>query len=315
MAASPAWAQQEELWLDTQSAAPVTGQTVLKPGWPYLVTIQGTFNVWGNTIVPGVKSLQPESAPMFPSPKGTSRNVGFDPEFVFAWSKGHALEKRPEPGAQRSGLIELSLDGGKAWKHPASTAAFNATEHAYGYEVTGASAALQVRIADKPVTDNTGRLKVVVVPAEELWLDTRSATAVPSKLVLQKGKPYRVTMQGTFNVWKNDIVAGAQSGQPEPAPMFPNPNIANRNVGLDPEFAFAGVKAPGTAPSRASLIELSLDGGKTWKHPASTAAFNATEHRYTYDVTGEEVPLQVRFADSQVSDNFGLVRIFVLPGA
>ncbi|NOJ79645.1 hypothetical protein [Myxococcus xanthus] len=39
------------------------------------------------------------------------------------------------------------------------------------------------------------------------------------------------------------------------------------------------------------------------------------EHKYTYDLTGEDAPLQVRFADGPVNDNSGLVRILVLPGA
>ncbi|WP_434348104.1 hypothetical protein ACN6A1_10325 [Myxococcus virescens] len=150
---------------------------------------------------------------------------------------------------------------------------------------------------------------------EEVWLDTRSAAPVMSQMVLKQGWPHLVTLQGTFNVWGNNIVPGPQSGQPEPAPMFPSPGVTNRNVGFDPEFVFAGVKPPATAPLRASSVQVSLDGGKTWKHPASTADFNAAEHKYTYDLTGEDAPLQVRFADAPVNDNSGLVRILVLPGA
>ncbi|MFY1825982.1 hypothetical protein ACN47A_08725 [Myxococcus fulvus] len=313
--ATSAGAQQEPLWLDTRSAAPVASPAALKKGWPHLVTLQGTYNVWGADIVPGLNSQQPEPAPMFPSPSATNRNVGFDPEFVFAWPKGHAMEKSPEPAPRRASAIELSLDGGKTWKHPASTAAFNAKEHKYGYELTGEDAALQVRIADKPVADNSGRLQIVVVPAEELWLDTRSGAAIPSTMVLQKGRPYRVTMQGTFNVWGNNIVAGDKSGQPEASPMFPSPKVTNRNVGFDPEFAFAGVRAPATSPVRHQAIQVSLDGGKTWKHPASTAAFDAAEHKYTYEVTGEDAVLQVRISDTPISDNSGRLRILVLPGA
>lgn len=308
LVATSAWAQQEELWLESRSAAPVPSKMVLKKGRPYLLTMQGTYTVWGNNVVPGEQSGQPEAAPMFPSPGVATRNVAADPEFVFAGVKA------PGTAPLRSNAIQISLDGGKTWKHPASTASFNATDHKYAYELMGEDTALQVRIADKPVSDNFGRLRIFVLPAEELWLETRSAAPVPSQMMLEKGKPYRVTMQGTFNVWGNNIVPGEQSGQPEPAPMFPSPG-ANRNVGFDPEFIFAGVKAPGTAPMRHGPIQVSLDGGKTWKHPASTASFNATDHRYTYELMGDGNALQVRFSDNPVSDNSGRVQIFLLPGA
>lgn len=150
---------------------------------------------------------------------------------------------------------------------------------------------------------------------EELWLDSRSAAPVLGQAVLKKGRPYLVTMQGTYTVWGNNIVPGVQSGQPEPAPMFPSPNVAVRNVGFDPEFAFAGVKAPASAPVRVPVIEISLDGGKTWKHPATTEAFNAPEHKYTYEVMGEDSVLQVRINDRPVTDNAGRLQIFLLPGA
>ncbi|XXF80206.1 hypothetical protein P2318_10770 [Myxococcaceae bacterium GXIMD 01537] len=309
LVATSAWAQQEELWLDSRSAVPALGQAVLKKGRPYLVTMQGTYTVWGSNIAPGPQTGQPEPAPMFPSPNVPARNVGLDPEFVFAGVKASAS------APVRHSTIEISLDGGKTWKHPATTAAFNATEHKYAYALTGEDSALQARIIDRPVTDNAGRLQLVVVPAEELWLDSRSAAPVPSQAVLKKGKPYLVTMQGTYTVWGNNIAPGAQSGQPKPAPMFPSPNVPARNVGFDPEFAFAGVRAPASAPVRNPTIQISLDGGKTWKRPATTAAFNATEHKYTYEVTGEDSVLQVRINDKPVSDNAGRLQIFVLPGA
>ncbi|MFY2558290.1 hypothetical protein ACN469_11720 [Corallococcus terminator] len=63
------------------------------------------------------------------------------------------------------------------------------------------------------------------------------------------------------------------------------------------------MKAPGTAPQRAGAIQVSLDEGKNWKHPATTAAFNATEHKYTYDLMVEDALQQVRFADTPISDN------------
>ncbi|MFE8605467.1 hypothetical protein [Archangium violaceum] len=72
---------------------------------------------------------------------------------------------------------------------------------------------------------------------------------------------------------------------------------------------------PGRSTPSSSAIQVSLDGGKTWKHPASTASFNATDHRYTYELMGEDNALQVRFSDNPISDNSGRVQIFLLPGA
>ena len=154
----------EELWLDAQSAAPVSSQRVLEKGKPYRITMQGTFTVWGNSIDAGTRSLQPEAAPMFPSPKGRTRNVGADPEFIFAWSKDHALEKNPEPAPVRNIIIQVSLDGGKTWKHPATPDSFSAQVHQYTYELMGDGNALQVRINDKPLADNFGRLQIFLLP-------------------------------------------------------------------------------------------------------------------------------------------------------
>jgi hypothetical protein len=155
----------EELWLDSQSAAPVSSQRVLEKGKLYRVTMQGTYTVWGSNIDAGARSLQPEAAPLFPSPKGGTRNVGADPEFIFAWSKGHALEKNPEPAPLRNTIIQVSLDGGKTWKHPATPDSFSAKEHKYTYELMGDGNALQLRINDKPVSDNFGRLQIFLLPS------------------------------------------------------------------------------------------------------------------------------------------------------
>jgi hypothetical protein len=322
LAAAPAWAQKEELWLDSRSGAPLPSTMVLKQGTPYLLTMQGTYSTWGSLATPGANSGKPEPKPMFPSPKGSNSLVGIDPEFVFAWPKGSGLERSPEPSPRRVSTIEVSLDGGKTWKHPASTAPFNATDHAYNYELAGGDNALQVRLIDRPYGDNAGRVRISVQPAEELWLDSRSGTPIHSEMVLEKGKPYRFTMQGTFSAWGSLATPGANSGTPDPKPMFPSSSGVNQQVGVDPEFVFAWPKGSGLersaepSPRRnTSSIEISLDGGKTWKHPASTAPFNATDHKYTYEVTGDGNALQVRFLDRPYGDNSGRVRIFLLPAA
>ncbi len=321
LAAAPAWAQKEELWLDSQSGTPITSTAVLERGTPYLLTMKGTYSAWGSLAIPGANSGKTEPAPMFPSPKGANQQVGIDPEFVFAWPKGSGLERSPEPAPLRNSTIEVSLDGGKTWKHPTSTAPFNATDHAYNYELAGDGSALQVRLVDNPHSDNYGRVQISVQPAEELWLDTRSGTPIRSELVLERGKPYRVWMQGTYSAWGGMANPGARSGKSEPAPMFPSPKGANQQVGLDPEFVYAWPKGSSLersaepSPRRASTIEVSLDGGKTWKHPTSTATFNATDHKYSYELMGDGNAVQVRFLDKPYGDNYGRVRIFVLPGA
>ncbi|WNG19000.1 hypothetical protein F0U63_33185 [Cystobacter fuscus] len=322
LAGAPAWAQKEELWLETQSATPIRGTAALKRGTPYLLTMKGTYNTWKTLDKTGSKSGKPEPTPMFPSPKGANKLVGIDPEFVFAWPTDSSLDKGSQPSPVRASSIQVSLDGGKTWKHPSSTAPFNATDHAYNYELAGDDNALQVRFVDSPYSDNYGRVQISVQPAEELWLDSRSGAPIRSELVLEKGKPYRFTMQGTFSAWGGFTTVGANSGKPDPSPMFPSPNRANQQVGIDPEFVFAWPKGSGLerssepSPRRnTGSIEISLDGGKTWKHPSSTAPFNATDHKYTYEVSGDGNALQVRFLDKPYGDNSGRVRIFLLPGA
>ena len=100
---------------------------------------------------------------MFPSAKGANGLVGLDPEFLFAWPSGTAFNVSTEPVPRRSALIEVSVDGGKTWKHPTTKDAFN-PEHKYTYELTGAGNALQVRTIDKPVGDNYGRVQITVQP-------------------------------------------------------------------------------------------------------------------------------------------------------
>ena len=154
----------EQLWLENQSNTPITSKTVLEQGKPYRLTMQGTYSMWQLFTTPSNKAMKPEPTPMFPSAKGENKLVGLDPEFYFSWPYGSALGTGTGAAPRRSGLIEFSLDGGKTWKHPASTAPFNATEHKYTYELTGEGNALQVRNIDKPAGDNYGRVQITVQP-------------------------------------------------------------------------------------------------------------------------------------------------------
>lgn len=69
LAAPSAWAQKEELWLDSRSGTPILSQMVLERGTPYLITMQGTYSAWGTLANPSAKAGKPDPAPMFPSPR------------------------------------------------------------------------------------------------------------------------------------------------------------------------------------------------------------------------------------------------------
>ena len=137
---------------------------MLEQGKPYSLTMKGTYSAWKTFAPIGTKSGKTEPAPLFPSPKGANKEVGVDPEFVFAWPQGSSLEKSPEPSPRRMSSIEVSVDGGKTWKHPANTQAFDAAGHEYTYELTGAESALQVRLVDNPYADNSGRVRISLLP-------------------------------------------------------------------------------------------------------------------------------------------------------
>jgi hypothetical protein len=240
-------------------------------------------------------------------------NIGHYPSAQAKVEQGYALTgggctvtaTKPIPGLGTP-APEYMVRSSPAFPLTSQTPALNDTWECKGGDPPG---------VPNPATAQAFAIGLRVATGEELWVDTRSAAPVRSEMVLKKGKPYRVTMQGTYNAWKGNIVPGEKSGQPEPAPMFPSPGVATRNVGIDPEFVFANVRAPGTAPVRNTSIQVSLDGGKTWKHPVTTASYNATDHKYTYELMGEGNALQVRIVDNPVSDNFGRVQIFLLPGA
>ncbi|HZH12802.1 MAG TPA: choice-of-anchor K domain-containing protein [Archangium sp.] len=151
----------EQMWMENQSNDPITSTLVLEQGKPYRLTMQGTYSVWSGFTGQGYLAMKPEPTPMFPSAKGENKQVGLDPEFVFAWPSGAAFDKSPEPAPRKSVLIEVSLDGGKTWKHPTTKDAFN-PEHKYTYELTGEGQALQVRNIDKPIGDNYGRIQITV---------------------------------------------------------------------------------------------------------------------------------------------------------
>ena len=69
---------------------------------------------------------------------------------------------------------------------------------------------------------------------------THLPAAIQSQTPLVASKNYRLTMQGTFSIWPDIANPSKRGGEPELAPRFPSPGgVANKQVGLDPEFVFA----------------------------------------------------------------------------
>ena len=143
------------LVLDT-SVGSVTSQGSLQAGRSYVVTVQGTWSDWGDKL-----NGAPEPDAMFPT-SGTVRKstqVGLDADTEFA---------RPPEGSgtppQHWTQLQFSLDGA-TWAHvepvggPYSKPQPN---HLYTYHLTGRGHPLGVRVADTPLTDNYGALRISV---------------------------------------------------------------------------------------------------------------------------------------------------------
>jgi hypothetical protein len=81
----------------------------------------------------------------------------------------------------------------------------------------------------------------IIQPLDAFYYDTASQSA-QSKITLEDGKKYRITMSGTYSLW-----APAQwsdrnvciRGKSEPQPMYPSKGKTNGRVGADPYYRFA----------------------------------------------------------------------------
>ncbi|HEX5754667.1 MAG TPA: FAD-dependent oxidoreductase [Archangium sp.] len=163
---APARAQSEELWLESRSSGTLQSQTALQAGKAYRLTLQGTFSLWPDIANPSRLGGEPERAPRFPSPGGAAnKQVGLDPEFVFAWPVGASHDRTSEPSPRRQDLIQISLDGGRTWRHPATPAPYAMGSHEYHYPLTGAGQPLQLRVTGGSHSSSYGRLKATLQPA------------------------------------------------------------------------------------------------------------------------------------------------------
>ena len=158
--------------------------------------------------------------------------------------------------------------------------------------------------------------------SETIYLDTRNIS-VKSKIVLLYGRPYRITMSGTYShyVAEHWIRYGLCWGKSELKPFFPSPDVTNGQVGADPEYRFAHPNYSGgcsngklfTPNDGVSWIVFSLDNGGDFPNPDPISKGYREDHTYVYSIFGRGFPLIVRLNDDPYEDNYGQIKINIDP--
>lgn len=145
----------EKLFLSSLASAGATSTTVLQTGRQYIITVQGTYSFFNQTLPVG----SPQSDAMFPTSTAgrVSLQVGNDAETVFATVSGSAKPIGHLNSFQMnlgSGLQHIEPVGG-----PYSTPQPN---FFYTYNVTGQGSTVNFLIVDSPYTDNYGELLITI---------------------------------------------------------------------------------------------------------------------------------------------------------
>jgi hypothetical protein len=136
---------------------------------------------------------------------------------------------------------------------------------------------------------------------------------------------YRITIAGTASYWAvkqwgafaGDNAANVCAGTAEPSPMTASSAVVYGPVGVDPEYIFAYPKGspalcPGGAPDRpaplhGSSLQISTDGGATFRHIEPVDRAYNPAHSYQYDVElAAPGTVQFRFVDRPTNDNYGI---------
>jgi hypothetical protein len=162
-------------------------------------------------------------------------------------------------------------------------------------------------------------------PSETFYLDTRNISAV-SNLILNYGRPYRITMTGTYSYYEANHweIIGLCNGESEPEPLIASPGVTNGQVGADPEYRFAHPKGSGgcingellNPDDRISWIVFSLKDGKDGGDLFNPDPINngyRNDHTYEYSILGLGFPLTVELFDDPYDDNYGQIKITIDP--
>ena len=144
------------------SAGAVSTDDLLGLGKLYVVEASGTWSKWkASSWTVATPCGSPEPQPVFPSPGATNGPVGLDAETLFgARSTGGSCPGMP---THQGGLLMRFTESDFRHYEPFGGKKITPTaDHTYTYGVVGNGLAASFKIADRPVEDNYGILKLRV---------------------------------------------------------------------------------------------------------------------------------------------------------
>lgn len=150
---------------------------------------------------------------------------------------------------------------------------------------------------------------------DELWVDADAEQGQTGSAVLDAGREYLVTVEGTFSVWRAGQWRSVCAGDPDARPVFQSGGRTGF-AGLDAAYAFAVPRGSSLcerpSPTPNAGWRYRLRPGDSWTFGPLGAPY-AADHRYTYRLIGKGAPLQVAVRDvpGQYADNYGRLRVTV----
>lgn len=162
----------------------------------------------------------------------------------------------------------------------------------------------------------------------ETFMHNSRAAQTASTTVLETGRSYLVSIQGTFSFfpparwgkWEEGNATKLCYGLAEPEPLFPSPDRENGIVGADAEYNFALPVYPGGCeggptgsiePTPLTNVQLSIDAEPVFEKFESTNATINPWHKYQYLIDGKGYPLIVKVSDSTTGDNYGQLKLSI----
>lgn len=159
-----------------------------------------------------------------------------------------------------------------------------------------------------PNTVTTSSPSGVIV--EQLFLSSLTSTEVFSTTVLQSGRPYIITVQGTYSFFNQALTVGS----PQPDAMFPTGGggRVSTQVGNDAETVFATVPLALKPIGHLDAFQIDLGSGLAHREPVGGPySLPQPNYFYTYNVTGQGSVAGFHIVDSPYTDNYGELLITI----